>query len=200
MLVDTLKLQHTDQLLHRPDCLYQEVQAANGKFRRAWRPGLDVLIPEDRARCGHPDGVRVSPYIRLIRRVPLMLFNGALALFRQAMPCEALVWYKCDLKSIGYYSLVFPFQAANEGIVVPLDRDHPALEHVLVDLHSHATMPAFFSTRDDRDEQNGFRIYAVVGRLDATPQIKVRVGVFGCWMTVQPSLVFELPEGIEEIV
>jgi PRTRC genetic system protein A len=200
MLIDTLKLDNVGQLLQRPDCFYQEVLAANGKFRRAWRPGLDVLIPEDLKYGGYPQGANASAYIHLIKRVPLMLFSGALALFQPAMPREALVWYACDPESINCYSLVLPVQTANEGMVVPVDRYHPALEHVLVDLHSHNSMPAFFSSKDDRDEENGFRIYAVVGHLNTTPQIKVRVGVFGCWMVVRPSLVFELPEGIEELL
>jgi len=200
MLIDSLKLNHVGQLLQRPNCLYQEVFAANGKFRRAWRPGLDVLIPEDLSYGGNPQGATAYPYIHLIKRVPLMLFRGALALFQQAMPREALVWYTCDLESLDCYALVFPVQAANEGMVVPADRYHPALEHVLIDLHSHNSMTAFFSSQDDRDEQNGFRIYAVVGRLNTKPQIKVRVGVFGCWMAVRPSLVFELLEDIEEVI
>lgn len=200
MFIDTLKLDNPGQIFERPDCLYQEVLARNGKFRRAWRSGLDVLIPEDPGYNGNPQGANAFPYVHLIRRVPLMLFSGALALFQQAMPREALAWFRCDPESTGYYSLVYPVQNATEGAVVPVDRYHPALEHALIDLHSHNSMPAFFSSKDDRDEQNGFRIYAVLGCLDKRPQIKVRVGVFGCWMTVRPSQVFELPEGIEELI
>ena len=39
---------------------------------------------------------------------------------------------------------------------------------VVAEFHSHGSSRAFFSATDDRDEQ-GFRIYGVVGRLDAPP-------------------------------
>ena len=43
---------------------------------------------------------------------------------------------------------------------------------VVAEFHSHGGSRAFFSSTDDRDEQ-GFRIYGVVGRLDAPePELK----------------------------
>ena len=60
---------------------------------------------------------------------------------------------------------------------------------VVAEFHSHGRGRAFFSATDDRDEQ-GFRIYGVVGRLDTTrPELRLRVGVYGhfaplCWPQV----------------
>ena len=55
---------------------------------------------------------------------------------------------------------------------------------VVAEFHSHGGSRAFFSATDDRDEQ-GFRIYGVVGRLDTPlPELRLRVGV--CW---QPAKV-----------
>ena len=53
---------------------------------------------------------------------------------------------------------------------------------------------AFFSATDDRDEQ-GFRIYGVVGRLDTPlPELRLRVGVYGHFAPVDWSQVFGGPQ------
>ena len=60
---------------------------------------------------------------------------------------------------------------------------------VVAEFHPHARGRAFFSATDDRDEQ-GLRIYGVVGRLDTPlPELSLRVGVYGhfapmCWQQV----------------
>ena len=55
-------------------------------------------------------------------------------------------------------------------------------------------LPAFFSATDDRDEQ-GFRIYGVVGRLDdPTPELSLRVGVYGHFAPVDWPQVFDGPD------
>ena len=61
---------------------------------------------------------------------------------------------------------------------------------VVAEFHSHGGSRAFFSTTDDRDEQ-GFRIYGVVGRLDGPrPELSLRVGVYGHFAPVEWSQVF----------
>jgi len=62
---------------------------------------------------------------------------------------------------------------------------------IALDLHSHHQMGAFFSGTDNRDEQ-GCRLYAVLGRIYTRPEIKLRVGVYGDFMEIQPGLLFEL--------
>ena len=62
---------------------------------------------------------------------------------------------------------------------------------VVAEFHSHGSSRAFFSATDDRDEQ-GFRIYGVVGRLDTDrPELSLRVGVYGHFAPVEWSQVFE---------
>ena len=59
--------------------------------------------------------------------------------------------------------------------------------------HDHTQTRAFFSGTDDRDEQ-GFRIYGVVGRLDTLrPELSLRVGVYGHHAPVRWSQVFDGP-------
>lgn len=63
-------------------------------------------------------------------------------------------------------------------------------EAIALALHSHHTMPAFFSATDDADEQD-LGLYAVVGRLlGASPEVIVRVGAYGHWLPVPWEAVF----------
>ncbi len=80
------------------------------------------------------------------------------------------------------------------GSVHPLDPDDPACAQALCELHSHNTMPAIFSATDDAEESFGFRIYAVIGKVDTAPEIRVRIGVYGHLLEIPPEWVFDLPD------
>ncbi|MEK4487947.1 Mov34/MPN/PAD-1 family protein [Psychrobacillus sp. FSL H8-0484] len=66
----------------------------------------------------------------------------------------------------------------------------------VVEIHSHNTMPAFFSEIDDRDEKR-FGIYAVVGKLD-TPKLEiiVRAKANDAQVNVPVTEIFELPASL----
>ena len=64
---------------------------------------------------------------------------------------------------------------------------------MVAEFHSHGSSRAFFSATDDRDEQ-GFRIYGVVGRLDdPRPELSLRVGVYGHFTPLDWPPVFDGP-------
>ena len=84
------------------------------------------------------------------------------------------------------YRLVVPPQ---EGTGSSLSYQPPS--GVIAEFHSHASHRAFFSATDDGDEQ-GFRIYGVVGRLDTlTPELTIRVGIYGHFAPLRRSQVFD---------
>ncbi len=61
---------------------------------------------------------------------------------------------------------------------------------VVLALHSHHRLPAYFSRTDDGDEQ-GLALYVVVGRLDtAHPEVAIRAGAYGAWLSVPWANVF----------
>jgi hypothetical protein len=60
---------------------------------------------------------------------------------------------------------------------------------VFCDLHSHGNMAAFWSRTDDEDEQSA-RLFAVIGRLDTEPEIRLRVGLYGYWRPLPVTAVF----------
>ena len=86
------------------------------------------------------------------------------------------------------YRLVVPPQ---EGTASSLTYEPPA--GMVAEFHSHGKHSAFFSATDDRDEQ-GFRVYGVVGRLDTpTPELTLRVGIYGHFAPLHWSQVFDGP-------
>ncbi|MCA9947692.1 MAG: Mov34/MPN/PAD-1 family protein, partial [Anaerolineales bacterium] len=70
--------------------------------------------------------------------------------------------------------------------VLATGMDNPV---ILCDLHSHGHMSAFFSQTDDADEQSA-RLFAVIGKLDTEPEIRLRVGVYGYWQPLPVTAVF----------
>ena len=118
--------------------------------------------------------------------IPAGLFEVGLRWFQDAPDTERLFAVRWDG---GGYRLVVPPQA---GTATRLAYQPPA--GVVAEFHSHGVARAFFSATDDRDEQ-GFRIYGVVGRLDdPRPELRLRVGVYGHFAPVEWSQVFGGPQ------
>ena len=118
--------------------------------------------------------------------IPAALFELGLRWFEDTPDTERLFAVRWDGRS---YRLVVPEQ---EGTASSLEYTPPA--GVVAEFHSHGTSRSFFSATDDRDEQ-GFRIYGVVGRLDKPrPELSLRVGVYGHFAQVEWPQVFDGPE------
>ena len=118
--------------------------------------------------------------------IPASLFELGLRWFQDAPDTERFFAVRWDGDG---YRLVVPPQA---GTATRLAYQPPA--GVVAEFHSHGGSRAFFSATDDRDEQ-GFRIYGVVGRLDTPlPELSLRVGVYGHFAPVDWSQVFGGPD------
>jgi PRTRC genetic system protein A len=170
-------------------CLYAYVLAGNGVFVHAERPGLEALIPVLSGRIASLPPL--NPRVNISRRLPAGLLLAALHWSQEAFPNEALFWFHLAEK----WTVFMPAQRRGRGRVVPSNQNDPKGTSALVDLHSHARMSPFFSPADDHDEQ-GFRLYAVLGNLHRTPTIRVRVGVYGHFYELPPGSVFDLPAGV----
>ena len=118
--------------------------------------------------------------------IPARVFELGLRWFQDDPDTERLFAVRWDGDA---YRLVVPPQA---GTATRLAYQPPA--GVVAEFHSHGSSRAFFSATDDRDEQ-GFRIYGVVGRLDAPlPELRLQVGVYGHFAPVDWSQVFNGPQ------
>ncbi len=117
--------------------------------------------------------------------IPAALFEVGLRWFLDDPDTERFFAVRWDGRS---YRLVVPEQ---EGTTTSLEYTPPA--GVVAEFHSHGTSRAFFSKTDDGDEQ-GFRIYGVVGRLNKyRPELRLRVCVYGHFAPVEWAQVFDGP-------
>ncbi len=191
--VQHLIVQDDGMLPSIPDCLYAYILAGNGVFLYARRDDLEVLIPVSRATiAGLPP---LEPYLNL-PRVPAILLHHVLQASKENLPNEILFWFNFD-RHQRVWSLDAPLQFCRPAGVFPLDKVDPLGTKALIDLHSHAQLDPFFSRTDNKDEQ-GFRVFAVIGKVNDKPLILVRVGVYGNYWNIPADMVFELPEEIRD--
>jgi PRTRC genetic system protein A len=192
-LVQHLVVEDNGQLPPIPDCLYAYILAGNGVFLYGKREDLEVLIPISRAAiAGLPPLV---PFVNM-PRVPAVLLQHVLNVSRENLPNEILFWFNFD-RDRQVWNLDAPLQICRPASVFPVDRSDPRGARALIDLHSHALLDPFFSRTDNKDEQ-GFRIFVVIGRVNQKALILVRVGVYGNYWNIPADLVFELPEEIRD--
>ena len=98
--------------------------------------------------------------------------------------------YLAVVEDDGYYRMAQPPQEGMAGRVV-----YHTLPNTVLDFHSHGSMVAHFSGTDDHDDQ-GFRISAVIGRLDQPrAELEMRLGIYGYHSRVRFPEVFtgEMP-------
>ena len=117
--------------------------------------------------------------------IPARLFELGLRWFQDDPDTERFFAVRWDGDA---YRLVVPPQVGTETRLAYLPPTG-----VVAEFHSHGGSRAFFSATDDRDEQ-GFRIYGVVGRLNIPrPELSLRVGVYGHFAPLDWPQVFDGP-------
>lgn len=181
-------IHRSDVLPPMPECMYQYVFAANGVFVRAGRAGLAAMAPVAVTREPVRGLAVAAPYFNIARRMPAwMLEKMLLRAFDQGRK-EILFYARSNP-----WRITIPAQVQSGGAVHPVD-PYAGGPDTIMEIHSHHGMGAFFSAQDDREERSGFRIFAVLGRLDTRrPEIRVRVGIYGHFWEIPANWVFELP-------
>ena len=151
---------------------YDYILASNGLFilgKQPWLTG-SALVAAATIRG-------LAPWIDVLDwpygKPHASFFEAALRFFRERYPDEAYMAMTAPWP--GQYSLrVPPNQEASSASV-----KYEPPGKIVIDFHSHGSMPAFFSKTDDADDQ-GFKIAIVVGRLDLpVPQVRIRLCVYG---------------------
>lgn len=179
--------------------LLEYLYAADGVYARARREGLEAIVPV--ARCRLLGVGPVEPAVRLdYPRIPAPLVAEALAIAEAARGdagerVESLFYFRWEPLAADWV-LEVPEQDATPVTVRPRECG-PGSPYAtaLVELHSHHVFEARFSRTDDEDE-TGFRLFAVIGELDTSPAIRVRVGVHKHLYEIPAREIFDLPEGI----
>jgi hypothetical protein len=176
--------------------LYEYVMAAGGLYVRGRREGMEAVVPVTAAPV--PGLATLEPGIALAYpRVPLPLMTEMLALSAQAgaVGLERLFYLAWESDR---WILLHPAQRQNSDEVEPLDyQPGSEFSRAFIEVHSHNRWPARFSAKDNRAERD-FRLYAVIGRIDSAPEIRLRAGLYGNFLEIPSNQVFEMPADLRD--
>ena len=124
----------------------------------------------------------------LHHKIPGPIFDAALTWFRETPTMERffiIAW------NGSRYQVIVPPQ---NGDRAHLKYEVPHVPQTVAEFHSHGALGAFFSQTDNQDEQ-GFRIYGVVGKLDQPiPEYRLRIGIYGHFSELSWPEVFDGPQ------
>jgi PRTRC genetic system protein A len=199
MMMNNLVTYHitTEAHYHKLGSLYTYWFAGNGTFISAARQGLAVSFPI--ARCEVRGLPPLEPYFKYdypkIKRevIERMLYYAQIA----AQDELEQLYHVCFDGEV--MRLEIPEQEQTRVSCKPLDDSaESSLHRSIIEIHSHNTMRAWFSKQDDEDEK-GFKIYGVVGKVLHRPEIKFRVGLHGYFWNIPAELVCELPDEIFDL-
>lgn len=135
-------------------------------------------------------------------KIPMRLLGQIVAFFRSYMKdgeeCEALAQIYWDKKAKEFFAYIPKQTVCKDEIEADLrgcPYDDETRYLCYADIHSHNSMKAFFSGKDDRDER-GTGLYFVVGELDRFfPSLKARISCGGSFVAIDPATVIE---GLEQ--
>lgn len=182
--MDTDRLVVGDQ-----ETLFEYILAKNGVFAYARNEFFSAAIPVLQAKDQRRQirGLQnVYPTIKLQNktRVPAELLKRMVTLSRRAMPNEILFHLTWQANE---WVLQTPPQKTGQGFARPLEDN----VYIPIEVHSHNTMAAVFSSIDDRDE-TGLRIYGVLGRVDQpVVDFRLRISIYGHYSVLPYELVFQ---------
>ena len=157
-------------------------------LRRPWL-ALDVPItPPIEAHLPY-GGIGPSHASLRCGLIPAELCETILAHLRAALPNEAaafVIWHEATAR----FAIDFP--VIDEATPSRLVYRTPILTagwHLVCDIHSHGTAPAFFSSTDDADDAHATTIALVFGRLDAPdgPVMAARLCAGGMFLPMPRS-------------
>ena len=188
----------------RQERLYSYLVGANGVFVAGKNEFFRAIIPVQVMRDpkSYIRGLEmIKPIFFLEDRVPNYLLHRMVSISRKAVPNEVLFYLNYENISQNVWvtlgkewTLSIPLQSFTPASVTPLEDK----KYVPLEVHSHNTMPAFFSETDNRDE-TGMRLYGVLGRVDQEAvDIKLRVSIYGHYAPIPYHYVFNPHPGVRD--
>jgi PRTRC genetic system protein A len=170
------------------------IWAANGIWKRGITEQLDILIPVERFERSIPGLASLMPHVRW-QAWPTRLDGRLLApLLSDACQAMAGATIVRPVEKQDFFverdglRVVAPH--VQQGTAASLRYTMPVRGTILLDLHSHHQMDAYFSATDDADD-TGLSVSAVIGQIYTRPEIVVRLNVYGHRWPVPALLVFD---------
>lgn len=132
------------------------------------------------------------------RKIPYGILLDVIAFFKRNPRKEAAVQIFYDVNA-GKYEVYYPEQeVTSASVVFTRSHDMESDKVLVMDIHSHGSMKAFFSSIDDHDEK-GTRLFMVFGNLDKEEIThKLRAGIAGNYKMLKLSEVFEMEDKVNE--
>lgn len=132
------------------------------------------------------------------KKVPYDILLDVVAFFKKNPFKEAAVQIFYDVNT-RKYEIYYPEQKVTfASVAFTRSHDMESDKVLVMDIHSHGTMKAFFSSVDDHDEK-GTRLFMVFGNLDKTEIThKLRAGIAGNYKMLELSDVFEMEDKTNE--
>lgn len=174
----------------RPDYEYDYLLAKQGIVKRV----ENNLVSVDWLIVSMPSGLELNglglktyllqPLLLKVPRIPGCLLEEVLRDARNNINLEYMYFFKFDPHT-GQWLVLRPEQSRTAvSVRYDVEDSDP---WICADCHSHNQMRAFFSDTDDNDELGG-RFYIVMGRVETnTPQLGVRLGMYGHWIYDVPG-------------
>lgn len=121
-----------------------------------------------------------------IPKIPGCLLKEIITYFQQNLDKEYVVQV---VYRKGRFSVNYPDMQQSSKYMVSYAFQIPIGTLLVMTIHSHNTMPAYFSATDDEDEKiTG--LYGVIGRLDKKPQIRCRASLCGSFCDIAVKELF----------
>jgi PRTRC genetic system protein A len=156
------------------------VIAGDGVYVEAVNPVLEVRLPVAKSSIKLPYGQIGSAGVRLAHgQIPRRILQDVCEKTFLCSPNEwagLVVWDNIRKEYALYEPDVISFSAGHISYRNVLPDEY----ELVMDLHSHGNMPAFFSETDDKSDIGGFYIAGVVGNCDSgDPTFATRIVVNG---------------------
>lgn len=127
-------------------------------------------------------------------RMPRSVLNGIIAYFRRDLSAEAIVKILFNRTTKEFITMSAKEKGGRTGISYEFEGSLLKLPDMIqiMEIHSHNTMPAYFSSTDDADESGYPGIFGVIGCLgQRVPEMRFRAGADGVFREYPVSYFFE---------
>lgn len=163
------------------------------EIKRAW---LDLIVPlATQCVMPIPCGELSQKMQFNFGALPIKFLEQFIKDARASLPNECAAWFIWDEVSGDMRYVLLEAEHASAGAVTYLCPELSEGEHLVADIHSHGSTPAFFSFQDNEDDKTEVKIAIVVGNVDASDvSIKMRLCANGYFVDLPCNKIGEIGE------
>lgn len=199
---DALKEGYSEVYVNSVDSYYKHIKLSNGRHARIKVKSLPTIPGVEVAKTVIEENLNFLP----AGKIPYDYFEQISSFFRQVMKLkkadyEAHAWILWS-KEKGYFISVPKQSVSKASVSFTYDDDSlPPGSVIVVDLHSHNTMGAFYSGTDNNNDKSGIYYSGVIGKItDKDFEYVIRFNLYEDKMECKLEDIFEMPEEKKVVV